>query len=251
MSFFSGENQSPADAQQQQTTNQEDWLAKVISEKGEQWSDPNTLAKGYVNAQEYIKQLEQQATELREDLGKMDYAEQLLKKLQEGQSRPSAGESQAANASGTNAQEPTAPNASELKDLIEQTLTEREQANTAAQNLQETDSKLQSLYGTEAEKVMEQKIAELGMSKDRLRSLAAESPTAFFKLIGEEVKKESNPVTQGTVNTNAGSFSQSSKRDFQYYQNLRRQDSRTYYSPKVQNQMLQDRLELGDSFYNN
>lgn len=233
--------------------NQEDnWLEKIVEEKGEQWKDPQVIAKGYANAQEYIKELERQTQELKEDLGKQDYVKNLLEQLQGGQAQPPAGEPPVNNG-GTETPDNTNQVTSDeekLKSLIEETLTHREKQNTAEQNLSEADRKLTELYGTEAKAVVEKRAKELGMDMERLRSLASESPTAFFQLVGEQPKREVNPVTQGSVNTNAGAFSQSSKRNFQYYQEMRRKDSRTYYTPKVQNQMLKDRLELGDSFYN-
>jgi len=226
--------------------NQEDnWLEKVIEEKGEQWKDPQVIAKGYYNAQEYIKELERQTAEQREDLAKKAGVEELLEQLQKGQAQPPAGEPSAHNG-GTESGEQTTQTDSEerLKSLIEETLTSRERQNSQEQNLIEADKKLSETFGTEAKAVVEKRARELGMDMDRLKSLAAESPTAFFTLIGEQTKKESNPTTAGSVNTAAGAFNQSSKRDFQYYQQLRRSDPKQYYTPKIQNQMVQDRQSM-------
>lgn len=231
---------------------EEDWLDKVVREKGEQWQDPKVIAKGYVNAQEYIKQLEQQTAELKEDLGKKDYVEDLLKQLQQGQAKPPAGEPAVETNSGTGTDGNTSLEVSEetLKSLIDQTLTQRESQNTAAQNLAEAESKLGELYGTEAQKKVEERSKELGMSFDKLKAIAEESPSAFLELMGAP-KKPSNPITSGTVNTDAASFNQPSTRDFQYYQKLRRENSKLYYSPKIQNQMLKDRMDMGEErFYN-
>lgn len=253
MTFLSDANQGAPSTDQTNQGSTENWVEKVVSEKGEQWGDPQTLAKGYATSQEYIKQLEQQASELREDLTKAKYGEELLKEIRA--QAPSATESSNSTpeASSTEDPAPTSQGVSEenLQSLIEQTLTQREAANTAKQNLEATDAKLTELYGTESSKVIEEKGRELGMSKERLQAIASESPNAFFKLIGEEAPKVSNPVTQGTVNTAAGFDTQSSaQRNFQYYQKLRRENSTKYYSPKVQNQMMQDRVALGDSFFN-
>ena len=256
MPFFTDGNQTDqtqTNQNQEATQTTEDFLQKVVQEKGEQWQDPQTLAKGYVNAQEYIKQLEQQTQEMREDLGKKDYAEKLLKELQAKQA-PNSGVNAEVSTQNTGdaATENTTPTVSErdLKSLIEETLTQREQVNTSRQNLEATESKLQELFGTEADAEVTKRIKELGISKDRAKEIAAESPTAFFKLIGEEVRKESNPVRQGTLNTESGFMNQSTgKRNWAYYQKLRRENSKQYYSPKVQGQMLKDRQEQGDKFY--
>lgn len=258
MSYFATENQNGTpteDPNQNDNQNQtKDWLAEVVQEKGDNWRDPQTLAKGYANSQEYIKQLEQQSAELREDLSKAKYGEELLKEM-----RSQASTDTKQNVLDTQAQlsEPqTSDNTSQVMDeqklasLIDQTLTQREAANTAAQNLSNVNTKLTELFGTEVDKVMTERSTELGMPKERLQEIASQSPTAFFKLLGEEAPVVTNPVTKGTVNTAAGFNSENTgKRNFQYYQKMRRENSNQYYSPKVQNQMLQDRLEQGDSFY--
>ena len=42
----------------------------------------------------------------------------------------------------------------------------------------------------------------------------------------------------------------SNVRNWNYYQNLRRENPNQYYSPKVQQQMIQDRMQMGDKFGN-
>lgn len=251
MSFFQGGNQSTNTDQQQQAHNQEDWVAKVVQEKGDQWSDPQTLAKGYASSQEFIAQLEAEKKAMEEELSKKNYVDDLLKQLQAGQAQPPAGEP-AKEQGGTNSQEQTAPELSDekLTSLIEQTLTQREQTNTAAQNLAMADAKLQELFGTEVEKEMEKRGKEVGMTKERLQEIAAESPSAFFKLIGEKVERPTNPTVQGSVNTSAGFNSQSSERNWAYYSKLRKEDPQTYRSPAIQNQMLADKQRLGADFGN-
>jgi hypothetical protein len=92
------------------------------------------------------------------------------------------------------------------------------------------------------------------MSLDRLKEIAAESPTAFFQLIGvkkmgEKTSTSTGVTTQSTIRSeNFNSYSQD--RTFEYYQKMRKENRSLYYSPKIQNSMLQDRERLGDRFYN-
>jgi hypothetical protein len=61
-------------------------------------------------------------------------------------------------------------------------------------------------------------------------------------------KKVTSMTTQSSVRSeNFNSNSQ--ERDFEYYQKLRKENRSLYYSPKIQNMMLQDRTRLGDKFY--
>lgn len=254
MSFFNdnGENQSTEQqANQGEEAQTEDFLAKIVAEKGEKWQDPKELAKGYWNSQQYIQQLEQQAAELREDLGKKTYADEILRKLQEGQAPTTQEPPKKPEQSGTTEEQNTTAELSEdkLESLIEQTLTQREKKRTSAQNLEAADARLTELYGTEANKIMEEKGKELGMSKERLTEIASESPTAFFRLIGEDgPSQETNSLPKSSVNTSTGFEAKSDRRDFSYYQKMRREKPNLYYSPKIQQQMLEDRLKMGDKF---
>jgi len=232
-------------------TSTEDFVKRIVQDKGDQWSDPQVLAKGYVMAQDHIKNLEEQTASMREDLGKKTYAEDLIKQLRMERQPPITEPPVASQPTdGTNTGDtPSALSEEKLKSLITETLTFREQENTEQQNLKATSSKLTELFGTEVDKEVAKRAELVGMTKEQLQKIAAESPNAFFKLLGEEVKQESNPTRQGTLNTVTGFDHQTSTRDFKYYQALRRTNSKEYYSPKNQNLMLADRKELGDRFF--
>ena len=233
MSDYFGADQSSSN-QEVQT---EDYLAKVIAVKGEQWKDPATLAKGYLAAQEFIEQLKREKAGIEEDLKKQNYTKELLDTFK--QSKP------------TQADQPnttSAPDESSIRALIDQTLTARERENTAKQNLSIANKKLEELFGTEASKTVEAKRLELGLSKERLQEIASESPSAFLTLIGDPAPKQENRTLKGSLNTTAFTANPSD-RNAAYYSKLRKESPKQYSTAAVQNQMLEDRMRLGDRFY--
>lgn len=234
--------------QNQQTQTTEDWLAKVVEAKGEAFKDPQVLAKSKLESDNYIKQLEIQLTELRGELGKEEAAKKLLAELESRRQAPNAN---SLSKQGETNPSDTKPVLSEdvIQRLVEETLTKREQANSASQNAKMVQEQLEQKYGTEAKAHVEKKAQELGMSFDRLSALAAESPSAFMTLIGEP-KSEFKPPVNGTVNTAAGNFNNPAERNWQWYQDLRRKDKTLYFSPKMQQQLIQDKMRLGDRFGN-
>lgn len=234
--------------QTQQTQTQEDWLAKIVEVKGEAFKDPQVLAKSKLESDNYIKQLESQLTDLRTELSKEDAAKKLLAELQSRRQDPNAN---SVPKQGETNPSDTKPVLSEdaIQRLVEETLSKREQANSAQQNAKMVQDQLTQKYGTEAKAHVEKKAQELGMSFDRLSALAAESPSAFMTLIGEPKTEFKAPV-QGTINTAAGNYSNPSERNWDYYQNLRRTDKTLYFNPKTQQQMMQDKMRLGDRFGN-
>jgi hypothetical protein len=243
MSVFDASTTGQNAANDQAALTTEDWIAKVAEEKGEHWKDPQTLAKGYIHAQKRIKELEA----LEEDARKNDYAKQLLEELKQQKASAIPSEAAPVQNQGNQAQENTTPNPADIESLITKALSDREKQNTVAQNIALADQKLTEAYGTEAAKVLNQRAQELGMSLDRLKELAGESPTAFLRLVGEANPKETNRGFNATVNTSTG-FERNAERNSAYYMKLRRENKSKFYDPKTQNQMLADMARLGSNF---
>ena len=246
------EGTSQAAEQQAKTTEQqESYLAKLVAVKGDNWKDPEVLAKGKLEADGYIKTLEDQLAAMREDLGKQEYSKQLLDQLQNKATAPTNVNTVVPkkNNGSTDTDGNTQPQVSEesLKSLVEQTLTNREKESTVKQNLSLVDAELEKAYGTEAVSVIQKKATELGMSVQRMQEIAAESPTAFFALLGEQ-KKSFSPMVQGSIRTEGVNMQASTERTWSYYQALRRENKTLYFSPKVQQQLMADRQRLGTKF---
>jgi len=237
------------ETQGQETPKQESFLDKLVQAKGENWRDPETLAKGKLEADGYIKTLEDQLSQMREDMKKQDYQAQILEQLQNKAAESTTANTVEPNNNGSiNEQNTTGVvNEETLKSLVEQTLTQREKDNTVQQNLTQVDMELDKSFGTEATATVEKKAKELGMSMERLRDIAAESPSAFFTLIGEP-QKTFNPMVSGSVRTEGVNMQASSERNWEYYQKLRRENRNLYYTPKIQQQMFADQQRLGDKF---
>ncbi len=256
MSVFTegAETEQSTQAEQQTTENtppQDSFVAKLVEAKGENWKDPEVLAKGKLEADNYISELERQLNQMREDMAKQDYAKSLLDQLQNKAAEPTTANTAMPNNNNTGGTEEgnTNPNLSEedLKSLVEETLSAREQENTVKQNLAIVDQELEKSYGTEAKAIIQQKSEELGISLQRMQELAAESPSAFFSLIGEP-KKSFNPMVQGSVRTEGVNMQASTDRNWDYYQKLRRENRNLYYTPKIQRQLMEDKARLGSKF---
>ena len=248
------QDQTMGQTTETQTTPQttEDWIAKLVETKGESFKDPQVIAKSKLEADNFIKSLEGQIKELREDVSRVDYQSKLLEQLQNKAPSTTNGNAVESNNNngGTKASD-TKPEISEdvLKALVDKTLTEREQLNTTKQNAYIVTTELVNKYGTNAKAHVEQKAQELGMSYQRLEALAAESPNAFFTLIGEP-KKDLRTFTQGTINTQSVSMQTSVDHDWDYYQNIRRTNKTLYYEPQTQRALVADKMRLGDKFGN-
>jgi len=255
MSVFSESGQPNQTQETEQTTQttepSESYVAKLVEAKGDNWKDPEVLAKGKLEADRYIKDLEDQLNQMREDLKKEDYAEKILQEIRNKAADTSTAKQSLPNNDTAGAAKDGTPQPSlseeDLKSLVDKTLTEREKQNTVTQNIRLVDEELQRQYGTEAQKTVLKKAEDLGISLERMKEIASESPTAFFALIGDG-KKTFNPMVNSSVRTEGVNLQPSTERDWSYYQKLRRENRDLYYTPKVQQQLMQDKGRLGDKF---
>ncbi len=249
--FTTGDNQTANSESTDTAQTNESFVKQLVETKGANFSDPEVVAKSKLEADAFIANLERQNTELRQDLGKQDYAKDLLTQLQENKATPTTsvnpGESNNNNSS-TNSDDGTKLlESGDLASLIDDALAKKDATTKTEANLRVVNSKLEELYGTEADKVVGEKGAALGLSKEYLKTMAADSPQAFFTLIGEEAPKVVNPVGQSTVNT-AGAYNQTADRDANYYRNIRKTNPTLYYTPKIQREQVADMDRLGDKF---
>lgn len=232
------------------TQTNESFLAKIVEARGEQWKDPEVLAKGKLEADKFIAELQAQVKELREDLNKQEYSKELLNRLQDKAAFTSAN-SVAPNkdndGGAINGQTNAALSEDDLKRLVESTLSQREQASTAKQNLAYVEEELSKRYGTEAQATLAKKSQELGISVKRMAELAQESPSAFMALLGEKAVQPR--MLTGSIRTEGVNMQAQAKRDFEYYNKLRKENRKLYFSPEVRQQMMKDRESLGDKFY--
>ena len=240
------------EATTQETPPQESFVSKLVETRGEKWGDPEVIAKGKLEADAYVKTLEEQLAQMREDLGKQDYASQLLTQLQQKAPSPTVGNTVASNnnnESGTYADDDTNQPVDDeiLKSLVEKTLTEREAKATVDQNLSVVVTQLEELYGTEANATVQKKAQELGMTLERIEELAKESPSAFFALLGEN-RVPAKSLAHTSIRTEGVNYENTGQRDWAYYSQLRRENKNAYYTPKVQQQLLEDKQRLGSKF---
>ena len=235
----------------QQTQTNESFVTQLVGE-GKKFRDVEALAKGKLEADRHIGEITKTLDELRAELAKQDYAKNLLEQMSKG-SETGAEQPTPVTTSSSNT-ENTTQSASDIESLVEKVITAKEKNKTASQNISVVGEEMQKQYGDKTADVLKAKSLELNMSLDRLKEIAAESPTAFFQLIGvkkmgEKTSTSTGVTTQSTIRSeNFNSYSQD--RTFEYYQKLRKENRSLYYSPKIQNTMLQDRERLGDRFYN-
>lgn len=202
--IFSENNPSPAGGNAtppNDNSNQgfADLLGSIKNDRGEpKYKDVKTALEALKHSQEYIPNLKSEKEKADAEMAALKAEVDRLKNIEEVVNRLS--EQNEHNKS------TPAPVLSEdlVANLVNQTLTQREQAAQKAANVKTVVSTLQASLGAEADKAFYTKAQELGMTAEQINNLAAQSPTAVLKLFGLEGNKNQTPPTNSTntsVNT--------------------------------------------------
>lgn len=207
------------------------------------------LAKGKAHADRFIDFLEAQNKDLKTELDTRLSAEATLQEIK--QSR--ASEVSEENTPSGLKPEDAAVSSEDIVSLVDKRIGEAATNKRIQDNIALVDSKIKAIYGDKAGSFVEEKATELGLSKTALGELAAQSPKAFFDMVGVEDKPSSGPsVTTGTVNPEA--LAVHSPGDVKpgtdkWYKALRKEDKAHFYTPAIQQRLFKDRERLGDKFY--
>lgn len=242
-----------------QDNNQSNYFDKLVGE-GKKFQDPEALARGKYEADQFVEDLKRQNQELREDLDKASKVDQLLEEIRSQNKAGDTSTPTSGNPDG-GAGDPSDTSSGlteeQMKALIESTISQRETVQQTEKNLSEVNSFMQEHFGSKAGEFLKSKESEVGLSVTKMKELASENPKAFYRLVGLDTEKgvENQSVSFGGTQLNSESGpspnANTNKRDFNYYQELRRKNKREYFKPETQQQMFEDRKQMGDAFYGN
>lgn len=223
---------------------QEGYIEKLVGE-GKKFKTVEDLARGKIESDQFIDNLKREMQELREELGKQEYSRELLNKLSAKDKATESGAVNPGKEVGTN---PKNLSQDDVKALVEEHIRNEEKKRTYTQNVTKASTEVEKLYKEKAREVLETRASELGMTVERLKDIAGESPTAFLKLMGaEEIKEPSTQLPKTQINTATQSNS-SDERNWAWWQNLRRENKRKYFSPEMSKLRYQDEVRLGERF---
>jgi YesN/AraC family two-component response regulator len=209
------------------------------------------LARGKYEADQFIERLKQEQAALREELNSRKRLEEVADLLSSQQKNQSIeGQPPARDDGDKN----TALTPEQLEKMLEERLTKREQQQVRDKNINTVKEKLTEAFGQNYAAKLQQEANALGVSKEYLTNLAAESPSAFFRLVGLDAstkQQQGNLFSPPASSVNQAAFAPNvtGERTMSYYDKLKNDDPRTYWSPKVQNEMHRDAQRLGAKFF--
>ena len=224
---------------QTQVQNSDQVFTQTVGE-GKQYATQEDLAKGKKEADAFIEQLKVENAQLREDIGKrptLDDVQDIMKLQNESQNNTSSELNEEA-----------------LNTIVDSRLQNRQTLATEHTNITQSSDKMVELYGDKASEQVAKKAGELGVSVQYLQDQAAKSPAMFYSIMGVDNTAPNNVVGNQTAqgnNTEQFNTTQHGTKEgtWSYYETLRKENPKKYFSPKVQNEMFQMRKSKDADFY--
>lgn len=223
-------------------TSANDIFSSLVGED-KKFKTPEDLAKGKLESDQFIEQLQRETKELREELGRRPTKEELLDTIRASQKDDQGNQ--------------TGLDEEAVRTLINKQVTEYDSQKAAAKNIETAANKMIELYGQKAGEITYNKAQELGVSVDYLKDLSARSPQAFYNVMGinaSSQKDTSNKNLESNTNTETfkpgggGHNPPSSPKTWSEFETLRKENPKLYFSPKVQNEIFKMRKEKGEEF---
>lgn len=125
-------------------------------------------------------------------------------------------------------------------------LEETRQTERKTSNFNKVQEKLKERFGNN----YAQHLKDTGLPEKQINEIAMESPDAFFRLLGmNDDRRDNNFQAPPRSNQRNDQFSPKvNKRDWNYYQELKKTNPRLYLDPKIAVQMHNDAIALGNDF---
>lgn len=221
-----------------------DYLPELVGE-GKKFKELSDLARAKVESDAFIERLKRENAELRSkketEISMQTFLDNLDKKL-----KPQPAQEEQRTTPAESTAEPTKGISEE--DIV-RLLESREAAKQKQANLEQAVSAAKKAFGANYSLVLEQKVQELGVSKDFLTSVAEKNVSAFLRLVGAEVKTEDSTLFPTSSVSTTRPSNPSTGKKFSDFEKLRKENPSKYLSSQVQNEMMAEALKQGESFY--
>jgi hypothetical protein len=212
------------------------------------WKDKpvEEILKAKVEADLFINTLTKRTDDLSKDYLAMKQQLDATASLQELRDQivsKATSNSDLPNANEGNESQKTAPVdlEKEFKNLYERTRSAERQL----ENTNKVMSTLKERFGNNFQEVLR----DTGLSDNRIREIAAESPEAIYRLVGiDNDRRETFQAPPRSAERPSFAPKGQPKRDWNYYQEMKKTNPKLYLDPKIAVQMHNDAIALGDAF---
>lgn len=263
MTLFNQPNtQQSVTSQDQNNDDGSSYLERLVGD-GKKFKDPEALARGKWESDNFVAQMQREAQLLREELARKDQElqtrisiEEALAKITSHEQAPPTQNNQDTMSQGQNAQSErnSGLTQEQLDELLERKLNQRQAVSIAERNIDEAKQAISRTWGNNAQEKLLSALNELGMSKEEADLLASRNPKAFLRAIGANVDSN-NTNTQANTNhapprtqVNTQVRQSSGNKDAAYYAQMAKTDMQKYLSKETQLEMYRAAMANPEAF---
>lgn len=231
-------------SQTQDTTNVSEDPIETVKQKFKTEAgelDVAGLAKGKVAADSHISNLEKELAGLRKELDTRLSYEQFLEEIKTSR-QTTQGDNQ------TRTEEVKALGKDEIAAIVRDAYNQQRTQAQKDQNVREAVDALRKAWGSNYEAQLVEKLDALGISKEFAQGVAQASPAALLKLVEANVPRPTGPNLAPPQNQRSALQDNTGRRDWNYYEKLRKSNPGAYWSVSTQKQMHNDHFEQGEEF---
>lgn len=225
------------------------YLEQLVGD-GKKFADVEALAKGKAASDEHIKNLEREKAILTQDYLKLREEYNAGPKLQEyidklEQQRLASSENT------LNANEDRKPmfDPKEVESLVSTKIQEYELTRKQEQNFNEVRNRLKTQLGTNFQEKLKTQIEEMGLTEEFVNTMARNHPEGLYRMFGLNQQSNNDMFQSPPSSQRNSSFAPNvKKRDWTFYEEMRKTDPAKYHNPKTQLQIIEDAKDLGEAF---
>lgn len=136
-----------------------------------------------------------------------------------------------------------------IQQLVEKTLTKKQQESIQASNIAYVAQELTKVWGDNYVPLLRSKAKELHLSEVALNELAKNNPQALLAIVNPKANEADTtfvPPRSRTNNTNSGTPS----KNWKYYQQMSKTDPKRFNSPEMVKERYDQAMALKEDFYN-
>jgi hypothetical protein len=229
-----------------------DYFSELVGE-GKKYKDPVAAGRALVEKDVFIERLKAENAGIRQELNTRLKLEEVVDRISSTKSPNNEQQPPREQDNGQPASQKTL-SPEDVQSIVTQTMTESQKAAQRKTNVEFVERQLEEAFGPTFRRTVKTQAAQLGLGEEFLKGLAADQPNAFLKLMGVEKKPEVNSTAvqapRPSVSSDAIGFRpQTGIKGKSYYDNIKKNDPRRYWTPAVQNEMHAEALKQGwDAF---
>lgn len=215
---------------------------ELLVGEGRKYKTVQDLAKSRLEADNFIEQLQSENAALRElakDKTKDNRTQDFKDFLAELTGKPSTTEEKPST-------ETKAP-VGITPDQLEAYLERREAQRRQQEAFETVKSEFRKKFGDKGDESFVQALKSSGMTEEQIKSLP---PQTALRALGFTPGTHSAGSAPASVGSEAFFGAKPNVRNYAFYKDLKAKMGEVeYYSPKIQNQLMKDRMEQGDDFW--